>query len=360
MKIINKFVLIHLVFLIFINVSFANDVNNTFFEDYPIPKAIELFGDKVPLNDIAIWERLDREFTILVWDRPQIFMWLKRAGRYFPYIEKQLSKAGLPEDLKYVAVAESSFHSHVRSSAGAVGMWQFMKHTGKRNGLMKRSGIDERRNFEKSTLAAIKYLKKLHGLFKNWNLAVASYNCGERRLKKEIKEQTTSDFYNLRLPNETERYIFRIMAIKIIMEDPKAYGYNLAKDRVYKPYKYETVKIKIKFPISIADVANSIGTNYQKIKLYNPHLTGREFPSGTYDINIPRGSKSKLHSAVNEKTSEFVKKIKYSPKYFYKVKNGDTLIGVSIKTGISVKTIRRLNNLNGSLIRIGQKLRLKP
>lgn len=331
------------------------------FDDYPLPNETKLFGEDVPLDDSFVWERLDREFTIIVWDRPQIFMWLKRSGRYFPYIEKRLKEEGLPDDLKYVAVAESSFHNHIKSRSGAVGMWQFMKYTAQKKGLRKNRGIDERRNFEKATNAAINYFKELHDKFGVWNLAVAAYNCGHGRLEKAMKEQSVTDFYRLKLPKETERYLFRILAIKLIMEDPKAYGYNLSPERYYKPYEYDTVQLNVKFPIHITEVLKKMGVNYKLFKDINPHLTGSLFPTGKYDVNIPKGEKSnEIVAAITDITENTLKHLKYNPDKYYKVQPGDTLIGISIKTGVSVKNLRRLNHLNGSFIKVGQKLLLKP
>lgn len=328
--------------------------------DYPLPEVATLFEEAVPLTERSVRERLDREFTIIVWDRPQVIMWLKRSGRFFPYIEEQLRQAGMPDDLKYIAVAESSFHSHIRSRAGAVGIWQFMSHTAKKNGLIKKRGIDERRDFFKATTTAIKYLKKLHDTFGSWNLAVAAYNCGEGRLKGEMKKQKITDYYKLKLPNETERYMFRILSIKLIMEDPNKYGYYLAPERIYAPYEIDVVGVNIRIPIEIADVTNELGMSYREIKEINPQLTSRLFPAGKYTINIPEGKKKAFLAAINRSTEKLVKHIKYHPDRYYRVRKGDTLIGISIKTGVSVGTLKRLNDLNGSLIREGQKLLLQP
>ena len=135
------------------------------FNDHPLPDSLNLCGEPVPLENRQVWERLDREFTISVWDRAQVFMWLKRASRYFPYIEKELAEAGMPQDLKYLALAESSLIGYVRSHAGAKGFWQFMTRTARRNGLRKDSMIDERLSFEHSTRAALKYLLHLKELY---------------------------------------------------------------------------------------------------------------------------------------------------------------------------------------------------
>ena len=147
-----------------------------------------LSGEPMPLENRRVWEMLDREFTMAVSNRAQVFMWLKRAGRYFPYIEKKLAEAGMPEDLKYLAVAESALLTRIRSRKGAMGPWQFMAYTARRNGLRKDRMMDERLDFERATEAALKYPKRLKGIFGTWSLALAAYNCGDVRLKKEMKE----------------------------------------------------------------------------------------------------------------------------------------------------------------------------
>ena len=192
---------------------------------YRLPDKVSFCGEPVPLNDPAVREALDREFIIVVWRREQTIMWLKRAQRYFPEITRKLKDKGLPQDLKYVLVVESSFLLKARSSAGALGPWQFMEPTAKRFLLKTNQVIDERLDFAASTDAALKYLKELHRLFHNWPLALAAYNAGEGRVKKAMADQGVKNYYHLSLPEETERYLFRILAVKIVMEDPVKYGY---------------------------------------------------------------------------------------------------------------------------------------
>ena len=172
------------------SLSFPGQKNaNPMLDDFPIPKSISLCGEPMPLENRHVWEMMDREFTISVWDRAQVFMWIKRAGRFLQYIEKKLAEERMPDDLKYLAIAESSLITHIRSRKGAVGTWQFMPHTARRNGLRKDRVMDERLDFERSTEAALRYLKRLKEMFGAWTLAMAAYNCGETRLGKEIKKQ---------------------------------------------------------------------------------------------------------------------------------------------------------------------------
>ncbi len=159
------------------------------------PDQLALCGEAVPLDVPEVKERLDREFTIVVYSHAQVYLWLKRMQRYFPWLERELARNGLPNDLKYVAVAESDLQISASSPAGAVGPWQFIRSTGANYGLAQSEGIDERRDFEKSTQSAFKYLRDLRELFQNWTLALASYNCGERRVQDEMKKQKVSSYY---------------------------------------------------------------------------------------------------------------------------------------------------------------------
>lgn len=330
------------------------------YRDVPLPKSLTLCGEPMPLENPYVREMLDRELTISAWDPAQVFMWLKRAGRYFPHIERRLAEEGMPDDLKYLAVAESALLTHIRSRKGALGTWQFMPYTARRHGLRKDRGMDERRNFERATDAAIKYLKTLRGMFNSWALAMAAYNCGEARLKKEIKRQKVDNYYTLNLPLETERYIFRIATAKLIMEDPGGYGYTLPKDREYKPIASDTVRVHVRAPVPIADVAQSLGTYYKIIKELNPQIRGYDFPTGSYSVKLPAGLGPKLASALRQhgrKTSRTVAKVGNGR---YVVQPGDTLTHISQRTGVPVATLKDLNGLKDSVIRIGQRLRLQP
>ncbi len=331
------------------------------YQDVPLPETLSLCGEPMPLKNPFVREMLDRELTISALDAAQVFMWLKRRGRYFPHIERRLREEGMPDDLKYLAVAESALLTHIRSRKGALGTWQFMPHTARRNGLRKDRVMDERRDFERSTDAALKYLKNLRGMFDSWTLAMAAYNCGEARLKKEITHQKVNDYYKLNLPLETERYIFRIAAAKLILEDPGAYGYNLPKEREYKPIACDKVPVHIRAPIPIADVAQSLGTYYKIIKELNPQIRGYSFPAGRYSIAVPAGLGPKLAAALKKHRGKAPrKKAAKGADGRYVVQPGDTLTHISQRTGVSVATLKDLNGLEGSVIRIGQTLRLHP
>jgi LysM repeat protein len=329
-------------------------------EDFQLPKSLSLCGEPIPLENQVVREMLDREFIISVWDRAQVFLWLKRASRYFPLIEKKLAEAGLPDDLKYVAVAESSLLTYTESEKGATGPWQFMLPTGRHNGLRKERMLDERLNIELATDAAIKHFKHLKGIFVSWTLAIAAYNCGENRLKREMKEQRVVDYYRLNLPLETERYVFRIAAIKILFQNPTRYGYNLSKNGKYLPIECDTVKIDMPSSLSITDVAQAGGTDFKAIKELNPQLVGNYFPSGLYSIKVPPGLGHKIIDVIKKSSKRDSLRMGKVTVNYYIVKSGDTLSHIAKKTGTSVKALKDLNGLSNSHIRKGQKLRLGP
>jgi LysM repeat protein len=331
------------------------------YEEVPLPGVLFLCGEPVPLDRRHVREMLDRELTISAWDQAQVFMWLKRAGRYFPHIEKRLAEEGMPEDLKFLAVAESSLITHIRSHRGAMGPWQFMPRTARHNGLRKDRRIDERRDFERATSAALRFLKKLHGMFGEWTLAMAAYNCGETRLKKEMKRQRADGFYRLNLPLETERYIFRIAAIKLILEDPVRYGYRISKDRVYRPLSCDRVEVHLPAPVPIVDVAEALGTDFKTVKELNPHIQGYNMPSGRYAVQVPEGQGPRLTRVLETVGRTYaVTSGGAITGDRYVVQRGDTLIGISRRSGVPVHTIKELNGIQGSLIRVGQKLELSP
>ena len=191
---------------------------------YKLPKEVNLCGERIPLEDKNIWENLDREFIVALDNQSQILLWMKRAHRYFPYIEKRLKEMNLPDDLKYISITESSLRPYAVSSSGAGGIWQFIPSTGERYGMRKNKIIDERFDFFKATEGGLTYLKNLYDEFQSWILAMAAYNAGENRIKREIAFQKTRNYFYLDLPMETERYIYKIAVAKIILSNPEIKG----------------------------------------------------------------------------------------------------------------------------------------
>jgi membrane-bound lytic murein transglycosylase D len=268
------------------------------FRDVPLPQSLSLCAERMPLENPSVREMLDRELTINAWEHAQVFMWIKRAGRAFPEIEKRLAKEGMPDDLKYLAVAESSLLTYAESNKAAVGTWQFIEETGMRYGLRKEALVDDRYCLESSTGAALRYLQKLRQEFGCWTLALAAYNCGEARLHREIEVQKVTDYYRLNLPLETERFVFRIAAIKLIMQNPQRYGYDIPNEHVYKPIKSDSISVQLEHPVHIADVAQGIGTDFKIIKELNPELTGYQLPNGSYTLKVPEGLGEKTLRAL--------------------------------------------------------------
>jgi soluble lytic murein transglycosylase-like protein len=257
------------------------------FFDFALPESLMLCEERGPLHHRRVWEMLDREFNIAVWNHAQIFMYLKRAGRYFPYIEKKLAEAGLPEDLKYLAVAESALITRIDSHKGARGPWQFMTAAARSNGLRRDGIVDERLSFERSTEAAIGNLKRLYTRFGSWSLAMAAYNGGETRLSRAIRDQKTRDYYRLSLPLETERYVFRIAAIKIIMENPERYGYYLSSGGRYAPKRFDVVRLESAHSVPLLELAEAIGTDFKSVKELNPQFLRDYVPRGTHTVYLP-------------------------------------------------------------------------
>jgi len=320
---------------------------------FGLPEKAELCGEAVPLGSIDVRERFDREFTILTQSHAQVYLWLKRTERYFPWIEKQLASRGLPDDLKYVAVAESDLIPWAVSHAGAAGPWQFMASTASCYGITQSAAIDERYDFEKSAAAAFGYLKDLHNEFQNWTLAIAAFNCGERRIEVEIGKQKTSSYYFLKLPQETERYVFRILAIKEILENPEQYGYHLPKGAGYQPIIFERVKVELPGPMPIAVAAQSAGFTYRELKVLNPCLVSDVIPKGDLTIRVPEGKGKKLEKEVEAWKST------YKPSVLvHKVSRGDTLDSIAMRYNSTRQQICIWNNIAGNKIRVGQTLKI--
>jgi len=267
---------------------------------FRVPAHMTLCGEAAPLHDPMIRENLDREFTIVAWSRAQTTMWIKRAHRYFPEIEQKLRKKLLPLDLKYVVLVESDLRPKAKSPAGAAGFWQFMVPTAQRFQLKADDKVDERLEFGASTDAALQYLQVLHRLFGNWALALAAYNCGEGRVQKEIAAQGVNSFYHLSLPEETERYVHRILAAKIILEDPARYGYHIPSDQLYSPLGYDEVEFTAAQEVQVRRLAEACGSYYKAIKTLNPWIKGATLPPGSYRLKVPPGTGTRFKEAYRQ------------------------------------------------------------
>jgi soluble lytic murein transglycosylase-like protein len=270
---------------------------------FQFPERMTLCGEPVPLNEPAVKEALDREFTVIVWSRAQTTLWVKRAHRFFPDIVRKIREKLLPQDLKYVVLVESDLRPYARSSAGALGPWQFMGPTAQRFELKTTDDIDERLDMASATEAALSYLQTLYRQFRSWPLALAAYNCGEGRLQKEIASQGVNNFYHLDLPEETERYVNRILAAKIILENPGFYGYDLPQEELYPPLEYDVVEMIAVKDVPVKDMAQACGSYYKTIKELNPWIKGRTLPPGAYRLKVPKGAARRFHGVFGGMTS---------------------------------------------------------
>jgi len=257
---------------------------------YKLPQEVTLCGERFPLEDKNVWENLDREFLLVLGNEVQVLLWMKRARRYFPYIEERLKELSLPDDLKYVTITESGLRPYAVSSSGASGIWQFIPSTGEKYGMRKNLTIDERFDFFKATEGALAYLKALYDEFNSWTLSMAAYNAGENRIRKEIGLQKTTNYFHLDLPLETERYVYKIAVAKIILSDPKRYGFYLEEKELYDPLQIDRVQIELTQPLPIVDVARAIGSYYKEVKELNPHFSEETIPDGIHFLNLPPGT----------------------------------------------------------------------
>ncbi|MCH2223314.1 MAG: lytic transglycosylase domain-containing protein [Crocinitomicaceae bacterium] len=252
-----------------------------------LPKSVAFCGEEILLDNFDVRERMDKELIINAFYHSSTIQILKRANRYFPEIEKILKEKGMHDDMKYLCVIESAL-SNATSPSGAKGFWQFMKPTGKEFGLTINNQVDERFNLEKSTGAACQYLENANRKFGNWVSAAASYNCGMGGLSRAMEAQQTNSFFDLYISNETTRYIFRILAFKIIMENPEEYGFNIKEMELYEPVN--TRAVEVDKPITnLSDWAVNQGSNLRMLKLLNPWLVNSKLTINptSYTILLP-------------------------------------------------------------------------
>lgn len=253
-----------------------------------IPSDLNFAGEMVPQQDPEVMERIDREFLVNTYWQSNALLLMKRANKYFPVIEPILAKNGIPDDFKYLAVAESGL-TNVVSPAGATGFWQIMRETGREYGLEVNSNVDERYHLEKSTEVACEYLNKWKKKYGSWTLTAAAYNAGPGGINKYMRIQQVDDYYDLLLGEETGRYVFRIMAIKEILSNPEKYGFHLDKEDMYTAAP--TFTVEIDEPVSsFADFAQEYEINYKILKRHNPWLREPHLNNSSrkkYSIQIP-------------------------------------------------------------------------
>ena len=255
----------------------------------PIPEGLNFVGEPVPVHDPDIKERIDRELLVNTYWQSNALLLMKRANKYFPVIEPILAAEGIPDDFKYLAVIESGLTQAV-SPARATGFWQILKNTGKEYSLEVNANVDERYHIEKSTRAACKYLKNAKNRFGSWTAAAAAYNAGPAGVANRMKAQNVNNYYDLLLNEETGRYIFRIIALKEIMNNPNKYGFNYTNADLYS--NIPTYKIAVDTTVTdFVKFAERFGINYKILKIHNPWLREAHLNNSSrkqYFIDIPK------------------------------------------------------------------------
>ena len=284
--------------------------------------------------------------------RPQFEIWLDRLDVYGPVLSKIIEQNNLPPELLYLAMIESGLNPKAHSKAAATGMWQFIYSTGKIYGLKRNWYIDERRDPEKSTKAAMAYLSTLYNEFDNWYLALAAYNSGENRVRRATKLHQTSDFWQLHsLPRETRNYMPYFLAATIMAKNPQDYGFTIKRKRK-KSYSYDIVTIEKSADLTV--LARAAGTSFKNLQALNPELRQSATPSETYKLKIPYGSKDKFIKNYNA----LPENERFAPQFIsHKVRNGESLWYIARKYRVSQSDLMAVNKIrNRNVLRIGQKL----
>ena len=306
----------------------------------------------IPMTD----NRLVRQSIEYLQREPEkhYVQWQQRAGTYFPMVEHILQEEGVPEELKYLSMIESGLNPRARSWASAVGMWQFMSATGRSYGLNVNGWVDERRDPEKATRAAARHLRDLHDRFGDWHLALAAYNCGGGCVARAVRRSGKSNpsywdvYYDL--PRETRGYVPMFIAAAVTSTNPEAYDMPAVHPDPAYSYDYVAVRGSM---ISLGEIAELAGTSTSVIRALNPELRRNTLPpsKGKYFLRIPLGSYQQFMTAYAQLPDE-----KKRPATTYAVRSGDTISEIAERFGTSTNTLRRINGLRGSMIRVGQRL----
>ena len=268
--------------------SITNTHKNYKIQALQLPANLNLAGERVPIEIPDVKERMDRELLVNTYWQSNGLLLIKRANQYFPILEPLLKKYGLPDDFKFLALAESGLIDET-SSVGAAGMWHFMKTTGKEYGLEINKNVDERYHIEKSTKVAAEYLKKSKDRLGSWTLAAAAYNAGNYGVASRLETQQVDNYYDALLPDETERYIFRILALKEVISNPRKYGFVFDESDLYTLEKTREIEVDTAIT-NIASFAKNYGLNYKEFKKYNPWLRENHLNNKSrklYQIKIP-------------------------------------------------------------------------
>lgn len=269
--------------------SFKNINKNNQWSVPALPEQISFANEKVPVTRWDVREKFDKEFLQIYYSPGAILYLVKLANRNFPIISERLRANGVPDDFKYLCIAESNMQSWATSSSGAVGYWQFLHGTGSGYGLEISSQVDERQNLEKATDAACKYFKSAYAKFGNWTAAAASYNCGMGGYNVQANFQRTNNYYDLQLPEETNKYVFRVLSFKYLLENAKQLGFNVDEEEKYQPVPTKTITITSSIS-DLAQFAINNGTTYKMLRVLNPWIKGKSLTvrSGrSYTVKLP-------------------------------------------------------------------------
>ncbi len=356
----------------------AEETNQVYAFD--LPEQMDFCGEEVPLDQEDVRERLERELYINTFWQSNTLLMIKSAARWLPQIRETLRANGVPEDFQYLPMVESAFQ-HKVSPSGAEGYWQFMPATARNYNLRVDDQVDERYHVHKATLAACRYLKDAYRMFGSWTAVAASYNVGMGGLRGAMKRQDAESYYDLHLNQETGRYVFRLLAIKAIIEEPKRFGFRFRKNQLYQPIRMEQVKVTA--PIAdLAAWAKAKGINYKILRNANPWLQGYTLNASAenpfvIDLPIDRNLhslasadtakalpptiKAPEKTAADPKPIESLRKDTARPmplpaKTIHVVVKGETLSGIGKKYGVKAETIMEANDLRDDYIKPGQKL----
>ena len=259
------------------------------YSTHEVPSSVIFCGKSIDLTRYDRYERMDRELLAFTYMHSTSIQMIKKANRYFPIVEPILKANGIPDDFKYLMVIESNLNPNARSGAGAAGLWQFMQTTGREYGLEVNKNIDERYHVEKATEAACKYLKDAYDKYQDWIAVAASYNAGQARISSQFEKQQVDDMLDLYLVEETARYVYRIIAAKIMFSNPSAFGFRLRTKDLYMPISYKEVTVNTGIS-NLAEWAKKQGITYALLKNMNPWLRDnflQNVSKRTYTLKIP-------------------------------------------------------------------------
>ena len=249
---------------------------------YRVEGELTFAGERVPLEDPDVKERLDRELLINLYRHSNTILDMKLANRFFPEIEKIMIEEGVPTDFKYMPMIESDFRD-AYSNAGASGFWQFVPATAKQYGLEVNDKIDERYNVEKATRAACKYLKGARERLGSWTAAAASYDFGVEGIAGKMQSQHTTNYYDLWITIETSRYVFRMLAMKVVFGNPEKAGYHLSDADLYQPFAYKTIEVDTTVN-DLAAFSEQFGLKYKELKNLNSWMRNSSLPNASHKV----------------------------------------------------------------------------